>query len=62
MPEYNDEPILICVETFVQTILSISLKAKSINQNKYAYIVEFLDAYVNDNQKILIPQKKKWTF
>ncbi len=41
VPEYDDKPILICVETFFQTILSISLKGKSINQNKYAYIVEF---------------------
>ncbi len=35
------------------TIIRISLKAKSINQLKYAGIIEFLDAYVNNIQNDL---------
>jgi hypothetical protein len=40
VPEYDDKPIFICdsnpkklIKYFVQTILKISLKAKSINEN-----------------------------
>ena len=54
VPEYDNKPIFICdsnlkklIKNFVKTILKISLKAKSINENKYNNIIEFLDAYVN---------------
>jgi len=47
------------IKNFVKTILKISLKAKSINKNKYSNIIEFLDAYVNNNQKNLDKFKEK---
>jgi len=57
VPDYDDKPIFLCsdkpsklINKFIQTILKISLKAKSINQAKYANIIEFLDAYVNNIQ------------
>jgi hypothetical protein len=57
VPDYDNKPIFICsnkprklISEFIQTILQISLKAKSINQVKYANIIEFLDAYVNNIQ------------
>ncbi len=47
---------------FPQTISNISLKAKSYNYKKYANIVEFLDAYVNNNKNDIDKfKKKKWT-
>ena len=57
VPEYDVKPIFLCnnkpaklINNFIQTILEISLKAKSLNQNKYANIIEFLDAYVTNVQ------------
>jgi hypothetical protein len=57
VPDYDDKPIFLCnnkphklIDQFIKTILRISLKAKSINQIKYAGIIEFLDAYVNNIQ------------
>jgi hypothetical protein len=57
VPDYDEKPIFLCSEKpsklvykFIQTILNISLKAKAINQVKYANIIEFLDAYVNNIQ------------
>ena len=48
VPEYDNKPIFICdsnpkklIKYFVQNILKISLKAKSINENKYSHIIEF---------------------
>ncbi len=38
------------IHEFIQTILKISLKAKSINEIKYNGIITFLDAYVNNIQ------------
>jgi hypothetical protein len=59
VPEYDNKPIFICdsepkklIKNFVKTILKISLKAKSINENKYSHIIKFLDAHVNNNQEI----------
>ncbi len=47
VPEYDNKPIFICdsnpkklIKNFVKTILKISLKAKSINENKYNHIIE----------------------
>ncbi len=66
VPEYNNKPIFICdsnpkklIKYFVQNILKISLKAKQLNENKYSDIIKFLDAYVNNNQMILINLKKE---
>ncbi len=60
VPEYDDKPIFICgrepkkiIKNFVKNILKISLKAKSINENKYSQIITFLDAYVDNNQNDL---------
>ena len=57
VPDYDEKPIFLChekprklINNFIQSILKISLKAKSINQIKYANIIEFLDAYVNNIQ------------
>ena len=68
VPEYDDKPIFICDSTpknlinqFVQAILKISLKAKEINQIKYANIIEFLYAYINNTQaKLDIFFIEKW--
>ncbi len=58
MPDYGDKPIFLCndkpdvlIHEFIQTILKISIKAKSINENKYNGIITFLDSYVNNIQK-----------
>ena len=58
VPEYDVKPTFLCtdkphklIDEFIKTILKISLKAESINKIKYANIIEFLDAYVNNNQK-----------
>jgi len=66
VPEYDIKPIFICdsnpkklIKYFVQNILKISLKAKSINENKYDHIIKFLDAYVSNNQKDLDNFKTK---
>jgi hypothetical protein len=47
VPEYDDKPIFICdsepkklIKNFVKTILKKSLKAKSINENKYSQIIK----------------------
>ena len=47
-PDYDNKPIFLwndkpnkLIDEFIQTILKISLKAKSINQIKYANIIEF---------------------
>ena len=57
VPDYDSKPIFLCnnkpaklINNFIETILEISLKAKSLNQNKYANIIEFLDAYVTNVQ------------
>ena len=47
------------IKNFVKTILKISLKAKSINENKYDHSIKFLDAYVNNNQNDLNKFKEK---
>jgi hypothetical protein len=46
VPEYDDKPIFLCnseprklIKQFVQTILKISLKARSINEKKYDHII-----------------------
>jgi hypothetical protein len=66
VPEYDIKPIFICekkptklIDKFVKTILKISLKAESINKNKYAKIIEFIDAYVNNSQNDLDKFKLK---
>jgi len=66
VPEYDNKPIFICdsnpkklIKYFVQNILKISLKAKSINENKYSHIIKFLDAYVNNNQNDLDKFKER---
>ncbi len=66
VPEYDDKPIFLCdsnpkklIKQFVQAILKISLKAKSINENKYNHITKFLDAYFNSNQIDLDKFKEK---
>ena len=66
VPEYDNKPIFICdsnpkklIKNFVKTILKISLKAKSINENKYNHIIKFLDAYVNNNQNDLDKFKER---
>jgi hypothetical protein len=66
VPEYDDKPIFICdsspkklIKYFVKTILKISLKAKSINENKYNNIIELSDAYVNNNQNDLDKFKER---
>ncbi len=57
VPDYDDKPTFLCndkpnilISDFIQTILKISLKAKPVNQVKYANIIEFLDAYVTNIQ------------
>ncbi len=47
------------IKHVVQTILNISLKQKSIHNDKYSNIIEFLDAYVDNNQEDLETRKKK---
>ncbi len=47
------------IDQFIKTILKISLKAKSINQIKYAGIIEFLDAHVTNIQNDLDRLKKR---
>jgi hypothetical protein len=66
VPEYDDKPIFICdsnpkklTKYCVQTILKISLKAKSINENKYNHINNFLDAYINNNRNDLDKFKER---
>jgi hypothetical protein len=60
VPEYDVKPTFLCndkpyklIDEFITTILNISLKAESINKIKYANIIEFLDAYVNNIQNDL---------
>jgi hypothetical protein len=60
VPDYDDKPIFLCnnkphklIDQFIKTILKISLKAKSIDQIKYAGIIEFFYAYVNNIQNDL---------
>ena len=55
----HDSNPKILIKKIVKTILKISLKAKSINENKYNNIIEFLDAYVNNNQKDLDKFKER---
>ena len=50
VPDYGNKPIFYVIIN-LQTILNISLKAKSINRIKYNNIIVFLDAYVNNIQK-----------
>jgi hypothetical protein len=66
IPEYDDKPTFICnsnpkqlIKPFVQTILKISLKAKSIKENKYSHIIKILDACVKNNQDDLDKFKEK---
>jgi hypothetical protein len=66
VPEYDDKPIFICdsnpkklIRNFVETILKISLKAKSINENKYNHDFKILDVYVNNNQNDLDKFKER---
>jgi hypothetical protein len=47
------------IKNFVKTILKISLKAKSLNENKYNHIIKFLDAYVYNNQNDLDKFKER---
>ncbi len=61
VPECDNKPIFIfdsnpkkLIKQFAQTILQISLKAKSTNESKYNHIIKVLDAYNNNNQMILI--------
>jgi hypothetical protein len=56
VPGY-ETPIFICndnteqlIDDFVNTIHEISLKAESINKQKYFHIIEFLDTYVANTQ------------
>ena len=51
--------VIVLIKNFVKTILKISLKAKSINENKYNHIIKLLDAYVNNNQNDLDNLKKE---
>jgi hypothetical protein len=64
--DYDDEPIFFCndkldvlIDEFIQTVLKISLKAKSINETINKGIITFLDAYVNNIQMILIDSKNE---
>jgi hypothetical protein len=66
VPEYDDKPIFICdcelrklILRIVKTILKISLKAKSINENEYNHIIKFLDAYVYNVQNDLDKFKER---
>ncbi len=47
------------VKNFVKTILKISVKAKSINENKYCHIINFQDSYVNNKQNDLDKFKER---
>ncbi len=49
-PYFHVTSIDILINEFVQTILKISLKAKSINEIKYNRLITFLDACVNNIQ------------
>ncbi len=69
VPDYDEKPIFVCNEKprkrtdeFIQTILRISLRAKSNIQDKLANILEFLDKYVNNIQKDDVRFKTKWSF
>ena len=39
--------------------IQVSLKAKSLNENKYNHIIKFLEAYINNNQNDLDKFKLK---
>ena len=59
VPGYDNKPRFICndnpiklISEFIKTILKISSMAEELNKNKYANIIEFLDAYVKNTKDV----------
>jgi hypothetical protein len=50
---YVDSVIVAQIKHFVQTILYISWKQKSIDNDKYSNIIRFLDSNVDSDQEDL---------
>jgi hypothetical protein len=57
VPGYDIKPIFLCtdkpeelINSFIKTLVEISMKAKQLNEGKYSNIIEFLNDYVNNTQ------------